>query len=149
MDEPTVGLDTQSRLDILQLVENLNDNGMTILYTTHHMQEAERVCNRIGIIEEGSLLVEGNPSELTRNKADKFEIKIVLQDLNFLKLNKPILSQYDFEVDYETNTLCVACDDLNREIIEIIYEIQKNGGTIADIDSSITNLENLFLRLRI
>lgn len=67
LDEPTVGIDPQSRNKIYELIEWLKSGGMTILYTTHYMQEVEKLCDRIGIIDEGKILDEGDLQSL-RNK---------------------------------------------------------------------------------
>jgi ABC-2 type transport system ATP-binding protein len=67
LDEPTVGVDPQSRNTILDAVERLAVEGMAVLYTTHHMEEAERLCDRIGILAEGELKAEGTTRELTRS----------------------------------------------------------------------------------
>jgi len=64
LDEPTVGVDPQSRNAILESVEQLGDQGMAVLYTTHYMEEAERLCDRIGIIDHGQLKAEGTREEL-------------------------------------------------------------------------------------
>jgi ABC-2 type transport system ATP-binding protein len=64
MDEPTVGLDPQNRANILELVEQIALGGAAILYSTHYMDEVERICSRIGIIDHGKLLVEGSLAEL-------------------------------------------------------------------------------------
>jgi ABC-2 type transport system ATP-binding protein len=64
LDEPTVGVDPQSRNAILESVERLSDEGMAVLYTTHYMEEAERLCDRIGIIDRGALQAEGTRAEL-------------------------------------------------------------------------------------
>ena len=64
LDEPTVGVDPQSRNAILEAVDDLRRGGMSILYTTHYMEEAERLCDRIGIIDEGVILAEGTRPEL-------------------------------------------------------------------------------------
>src|SRR5699024_9154054 len=66
LDEPTVGVDPQSRNAILEAVEALSDEGMAVLYTTHYMEEAERLCDRIGIIDSGTLQAEGTRDELIR-----------------------------------------------------------------------------------
>jgi ABC-2 type transport system ATP-binding protein len=67
LDEPTVGVDPQSRNAILDAVEQLSAAGMAVLYTTHHMEEAERLCDRIGIIDDGELRAEGTRQELTQH----------------------------------------------------------------------------------
>lgn len=64
MDEPTVGIDPQSRNLIFEVVEQLHKKGMTIIYTTHYMEEAERFCDRIGIIDKGEIIVQGSLREL-------------------------------------------------------------------------------------
>ena len=64
LDEPTVGVDPQSRNAILEAVDELRAGGMSILYTTHYMEEAERLCDRIGIIDAGRILAEGTRPEL-------------------------------------------------------------------------------------
>jgi ABC-2 type transport system ATP-binding protein len=64
MDEPTAGIDPQSRNLIFEVVEKLHKEGMTIVYTTHYMEEAERLCNRVGIIDEGEIIAQGTINEL-------------------------------------------------------------------------------------
>lgn len=64
LDEPTVGVDPQSRNQILASVENLGHEGLAVLYTTHYMEEAERLCDRIGILDKGSMIAEGTQAEL-------------------------------------------------------------------------------------
>ena len=66
MDEPTVGIDPQSRRAILDSVKELNRQGMTILYTTHYMEEAQELSDRVGIIDHGELIALGTQAELTR-----------------------------------------------------------------------------------
>lgn len=66
LDEPTVGVDPQSRNSVLESVERLGAEGMAILYTTHYMEEAERLCDRIGIMDHGKIIAEGTRSELVR-----------------------------------------------------------------------------------
>jgi ABC-2 type transport system ATP-binding protein len=66
LDEPTVGIDPQARSNILELVRKLSEQGAAILYTTHYLEEAESLCNRIGIIDHGQLLAEGTLAELQK-----------------------------------------------------------------------------------
>lgn len=81
LDEPTVGIDVQSRAMINAYLQKLNANGTTIIYTSHHMDEAERMCDGIGIIDRGKLIVEGSPKELLSANTDCTS----LEDI-FLKL---------------------------------------------------------------
>src|SRR5690606_18635057 len=76
LDEPTVGVDPQSRNAILEAVERLSGEGMAIVYTTHYMEEAERLCDRIGIIDEGELKAEGTRRELVRSVGERDIVRI-------------------------------------------------------------------------
>ena len=76
LDEPTVGVDPQSRNAILSSVEELGRQGMAILYTTHYMEEAERLCDRVGIIDEGRIIAEGTRRELTSMVGQRDRIEL-------------------------------------------------------------------------
>jgi ABC-2 type transport system ATP-binding protein len=67
MDEPTVGVDPQSRNHIFEMIEKLRDEGMSIIYTTHYMEEAERLCDRVAIVDHGKVIAIGTNAELVRN----------------------------------------------------------------------------------
>lgn len=77
LDEPTVGVDPQSRNAILEAVEELSTEGMAVIYTTHYMEEAERLCDRVGIIDEGRLVAEGTRRELVAQvgQLDRVELR--------------------------------------------------------------------------
>ena len=71
MDEPTVGLDPQSRRNILDLVRGMASTGAAVVYSTHYMDEVEQICDRVGIIDHGTLLIEGTVDELRRSVGDR------------------------------------------------------------------------------
>lgn len=71
LDEPTVGIDVQSRHTIVEFLKEFNEAGHTILYTSHHMKEAETLCNKVGIMDAGKLLAEGSPSQLMQTFEEK------------------------------------------------------------------------------
>ena len=83
LDEPTVGIDPQSRNNIYETIEGLRDNGMTILYTTHYMEEADRLCNRIAIIDGGQIIAMDTPHKLKSQIGPPEQV--TLEDV-FLKL---------------------------------------------------------------
>lgn len=68
LDEPTVGVDVQSRNMIMALLRDLNKGGMTILYTSHHMEEAEQLCSHIAIVDQGTIIVQGKPLDLIKQE---------------------------------------------------------------------------------
>jgi ABC-2 type transport system ATP-binding protein len=76
LDEPTVGVDPQSRNQILESIEALGASGMAVLYTTHYMEEAERLCDRVGIIDEGRLVAEGTRRELVARIGEHDRIRL-------------------------------------------------------------------------
>lgn len=76
LDEPTVGVDPQSRNAILESVEELSQQGMAVLYTTHYMEEAERLCDRVGIIDEGEIKAEGSRRELVALLGEKDHVTL-------------------------------------------------------------------------
>ena len=83
LDEPTVGVDVQSRSDIMHHLKALNSAGMTIIYTSHHMEEAEHLCSEVAIINNGKIITRGNPVGLIENHNDCRNLEEV-----FLKLTK-------------------------------------------------------------
>ena len=78
LDEPTVGVDPQSRNAILESIERLSTEGMSVLYTTHYMEEAERLCDRVGIVDLGHLIAEGPPRSLTSELGDSEHISLTV-----------------------------------------------------------------------
>ena len=80
MDEPTVGIDPQSRRRILDMVKELRDGGMTVLYTTHYMEEAEELSDRVGIIDQGRLIALGTQAELTRVVGEQETLRLYLAE---------------------------------------------------------------------
>ncbi len=76
LDEPTVGIDPQSRNNIFETVESLRDEGMTVLYTTHYMEEADRLCDRIGIMDNGRIIRLGTPRELKSEIGNPAEVSL-------------------------------------------------------------------------
>jgi ABC-2 type transport system ATP-binding protein len=80
LDEATAGVDPQSRNNILEVVRSLAEQGRTIIYTTHYMEEASRLCDRVGIIEKGKLLALGTPEELIRAHGGRSVVRVVGAD---------------------------------------------------------------------
>ncbi|MEX0810691.1 MAG: ABC transporter ATP-binding protein [Chitinophagales bacterium] len=86
LDEPTVGIDVQSKKVILEFLQELNRAGTTIIYTSHYMEEAEKICHRVGIIETGEIIIEGKPSELLEQHTDCTDLEGIFIKLTGKKL---------------------------------------------------------------
>lgn len=104
LDEPTVAVDPQSRNHILQGVRQLVDAGVTVVYTTHYMEEAEAICDRVGIIDKGQLLAEGTPDELKGmiNSGDTIRVELVPTDYQALEAIGQLEGVVDYALDHDT-----------------------------------------------
>ncbi|GAA3778223.1 ABC transporter ATP-binding protein [Corallibacter vietnamensis] len=81
LDEPTVGVDVQSKNVIIQFLKELNSNGTTIIYTSHHLNEAENFCTRVGIIDHGKIIIKGEPKTLIKNQEGAHNLEDVFLSL--------------------------------------------------------------------
>lgn len=82
MDEPTVGIDPQSRNHILETVMQLNSDGLTVIYTSHYMEEVEKLCNRLAIMDHGQIIAQGSIADICKLDGENDEINIEAAPLN-------------------------------------------------------------------
>lgn len=148
LDEPTVGVDPQSRNAILESVEALSAEGMGVLYTTHYMEEAERLCERIGIIDDGRIIAEGTTSELVARIGEHERIRIEITG----ELPPDTLGEIRgldgiSEVVPEDHSITVLTDDGSRRLPSVIERLANGSVTIGSIDVSRPDLEAVFLHL--
>jgi ABC-2 type transport system ATP-binding protein len=147
LDEPTVGVDPQNRNHIFEVIERLNNEGMTIIYTTHYMEEAERFCDKIAIIDVGSIIAQGTLKELRKVSEVKDLLTIKLADSDNEIISRITSENPLFKFDSTTNTLKVECVNISRDISIIINHIQNSGGVIERIYTQGPNLEFIYLKL--
>jgi ABC-2 type transport system ATP-binding protein len=149
LDEPTVGVDPQSRSAIFDLVERLRDEGTAILYTTHYMEEAERLCARIGIIDAGKLIAEGTRSELVANLGQDARIEIGLGRGEELTRAISVVGGLEgvrspVVIDDHLN---VFADRGAYRLPALLSALLKAGLVAASIKVVEPNLEDVFLRM--
>lgn len=147
LDEPTVGVDPQNRNHIFEVIERLNNEGMTMIYTTHYMEEAERFCNTIAIIDEGRIIAQGSLKELRKISDVKDLITIKLADTEKETISRITKANPLFRFDVTNNTLLVESVSISKDISIIINHIQDAGGVIERIYTQGANLESVFLKL--
>jgi ABC-2 type transport system ATP-binding protein len=147
LDEPTVGVDPQNRNHIFELIERLNNEGMTIIYTTHYMEEAERFCNTISIIDVGRIIAQGTLKELRKISGAKDLLTIKLADTDYKTISRITSSNPLFRLDSALRTLNIECVNISKDISIIINLIQDSGGVIESIYTHGSNLESIFLKL--
>jgi ABC-2 type transport system ATP-binding protein len=149
MDEPTVGIDPQSRRSILDTVKDLNKQGMTLLYTTHYMEEAEELSDRVGIIDHGELIALGTQKELTQQvgQTETLILHIGENDdpetlADSLEGMKDILEAN--ATDHEVSVITPDAEDI---LAAVVSKANERGIKIRSIDIREPNLETVFLHL--
>jgi len=145
MDEPTVGIDPQSRNRIFEVVKELNKNGVTIIYTTHYMEEAEKLCNRIAIIDLGEIIAKGNLEQLKILGKANDSITITTNS-NFSIQNKPDI-QADYPMEIFENKIRIECNSFGKQLAQIVKELNTLQIDITAIESESATLETVFLNL--
>jgi ABC-2 type transport system ATP-binding protein len=147
LDEPTVGVDPQSRNSILESVENLSAEGMAVLYTTHYMEEAERLCDRIAIIDRGRIQAEGTRDELVKLTGGVDAIR--LSGTGNLAAAAAALRRLPGvqRVDGASGTLALTVVDAPTALADIVAGAGAAGMAVITVEISRPDLESVFLHL--
>lgn len=148
LDEPTVGVDPQSRHAILESVEALSGEGMAVLYTTHYMEEAERLCDRIGIIDSGRLQAEGTRDELIRlvGGVDTIRLGGSGGDLTAAAEELRLIPGVE-RVEAERRSAILTVKDAPALVAQVVGTAAARGVTLADVEIARPDLESVFLHL--
>ena len=142
-DEPTVGIDPQSRNAIFDYLEKLNDAGKTIIYTTHYMEEAERLCTRVAIIDFGHIISMGTLQQLIDSLEFKQTITI---DKNYeTERHTHLFQSFGTLTDHENNFELLPVDGL--KLSSFFNAMEENGISYSSINIKKPSLESLFLNL--
>ena len=143
LDEPTAGVDVDLRQKLWENVRSLNDKGVTIILTTHYLEEAEKMCDRIGILSHGELVA----LDTTKNLLNKIQTKVV----NFITDKKVNVNENDLKslkvISNENSKLCVSYEKSQINIDQIINYLIAQNIKIFDISTDDGDLEDVFLRL--
>jgi len=147
LDEPTVGVDPQSRNAILEAVEELSSAGMAVLYTTHYMEEAERLCDRVGIIDQGEIKAEGTRRELVQLVGQKDRVSI--------EGNGPIAeavrvlagSDGVSEASADDHRISLLVEDAGARLATLLSAASSVGLSVTGVEIEEPNLEAVFLHL--
>ena len=149
MDEPTVGIDPQSRNHILESVKELNRLGSTVIYTSHYMEEVDAICSRIGILNQGKLIALGTKEELKRQAGQTeklvFEIDRRYEAALLEMQEHPGVKQVE-ERDNGT-TVEVTVKESPSVLQDLLFITQKHGFTLRKLTRVEPNLESLFLQM--
>ncbi|OLC58124.1 MAG: export ABC transporter ATP-binding protein [Chloroflexi bacterium 13_1_40CM_4_68_4] len=147
LDEPTVGVDPQTRHAIFESVEALKRDGLGVLYTTHYMEEAERLCDRIGIIDQGKLIAEGTRRELVASIADRDRVLMgVAGGREELVAAVAIANGIDSARAVEAGVE-ILCRDGRSLLPRLVETAVRSGAQITSVEVIEPDLETVFLHL--
>ena len=146
LDEPTAGVDVELRKDMWALINRLRNEGMTVILTTHYIEEAEAIADRIGIIDKGKLLLVEEKTSLMKRLGHKqlnIELELPLKDI------PPKLLQFDILVAEDRMSLTYTYDFLSGRsgISQILSNLSQNGISYKDLHTKQSSLEDIFISL--
>ena len=142
LDEPTAGVDVELRHDLWKYLKDLHNDGKTILLTTHYIEEAELLCENVAIIDEGKILKEGSPKQLTKELGKSGVTVQTGQNINNIE---SLLPELTYTV--EDSRLHFSVKDPEKAIPDIIQKLTKLNVPIQSIKAETSSLEDVFLEL--
>ncbi|MBT3240555.1 MAG: ABC transporter ATP-binding protein [Chloroflexi bacterium] len=147
MDEPTVGIDPQSRRNILDSVKELNAAGMTVLYTTHYMEEAQELSDHLAIMDHGKIIASGTHNELVQivGELDKIELTVNQNGSNLIDAWKKLAGIT--EITSENGSITLLVKDSNKVLPSIFETANQMDSRITSVEIFEPNLETVFLHL--
>lgn len=149
MDEPTVGIDPQSRNYILETIKKLQkEKGMSILYTSHYMEEVEAICDRVGIIDNGKLIAEGTIQELKEKHGNTGQVVITVKNVNEVEEKiKGIEDLLNVKIKLNNNRIHIPADNPSELLPQVMNVFERLSIEIKAIEILEPNLETIFLTL--
>ena len=146
LDEPTAGVDVELRKDMWKIINKLKESGVTIILTTHYIEEAEKIADRIGIINNGKLLIVEEKESLIKRMGHKTLFLKLKNKLNYIPDS---LNKYDLKIDKNNNTLIYEYDAKSDKIIiaELLSNLNNENIIFKDIHSKESSLEDIFIKL--
>lgn len=148
MDEPTVGIDPQSRNHILETVLSLNKEGITVIYTSHYMEEVEEICSRVAIMDHGKIIAAGTTEELRRTVGDADRIDVGLSETAAASVIDELRGIPGVaEVTPLNGTVTVLVKEGHEKVSQVLDVLKRAGCRVKSVSIQEPNLESVFLRL--
>jgi len=145
LDEPTAGLDPQVRREIYDVIEELKNEKKTIVLTTHYIEEAERLCDRVAIVDHGKLIIEGTPRALKQGSADKTRIEVRLakpESNDTLKCLDGVSDCRDIN-----GAFVLHCQRPPQAIVALVKHLEAQGNELVSLEIATPSLEDVFIEL--
>ena len=146
LDEPTAGVDVELRQDMWEMVRRLREDGVTIILTTHYIEEAEAMADRVGVINRGEIILVENKAELMHKLGRK---RLVLELRNPLTAIPEAFSRYALELSPDGGQLTYTYDNQAERpgVASLIRDLEASGIQFRDIDTQNSSLEEIFVNL--
>src|SRR5450432_602391 len=147
LDEPTTGLDPQVRLEIHSLIQELKDSKRTLVLTTHYIEEAERLCDRVAIVDQGKIIALGSPRELQEQYLGQSKIEVETSEpIHADSVPKFPLSEKT-AISEDGKTMTVHSPSPAKTLVEVVKWIDQSGLGLVDIHLKRPTLEDVFIEL--
>ena len=147
LDEPTTGLDPQARRQLWDLIEEFKKAGRTILLTTHYMDEAERLCDQLAIMDHGKVIARGTPAELIASIGAEHLVEFSTSD--GLRVDLTALRQVGSvrDVRAENGSIRIQTTELHRAVPALLEELRRQGIPLSELSTHSATLEDVFVSL--
>ena len=146
LDEPTASVDVELRKDMWEVVKKLKSKGVTIILTTHYIEEAEEIADRVGIINKGKIILVDEKYELIKKMGQK---KLIIDLQSSIKSLPILLKNFNLELNNEGNKIIYTYDTKNENtgITSLLQTLRDEGIKLKDINTEQSSLENIFVNL--
>jgi ABC-2 type transport system ATP-binding protein len=144
-DEPTAGLDPQVRREIYDIIEELRREKKTIVMTTHYIEEAERLCDRVAIVDHGTVIALGTPRELKERSGDKTRLEVRLARPEPQEILKNLEGVSDCRLLGESYIL--QCQRPPQAIVSLVKHLESTGNELVSLEIATPSLEDVFIEL--
>ena len=146
LDEPTASVDVELRKDMWKVIKRLKSKGVTIILTTHYIEEAEEIADRVGIINKGKIILVDEKKELIKKMGQK---KLIIELQSPIKSLPILLKNFNLKLNHEGNKIIYIYDTKNENtgITSLLQIIREEGIKLKDINTEQNSLENIFVNL--
>jgi ABC-2 type transport system ATP-binding protein len=147
LDEPTTGLDPQSRRQLWDLIDGFKSDGRSILLTTHYMDEAERLCDRVAIVDHGRIIALGTPRELIAQLRAEHVLEFALAEKQVVEEDPLRRIEGVCAATRRDGTYRLQVDELHRAMPALLNELRRQGVQLAELRTHSATLEDVFVSL--
>jgi ABC-2 type transport system ATP-binding protein len=147
LDEPTSGLDPQSRLALWDVVRELHAIGQTILLTTHYMEEAEHLCDRVAIVDHGRVIALGTPRELVASLRAEHVLEFAVSDTDQVDERTLAALEGVCSATRRDGSYRLQVEELHRTVPALVAELRRQGAQLSELRTHSASLEDVFVTL--